>query len=561
MSTRKPNGHNLLQLVKDAVNGDLLLPDFQRSFLWPKNDVEEILVSILQDYFMGNFLVLATSSDQNPFSMRLLEGVEETNPVAQAHLKANSGPFNIHLLLDGQQRLTSVFYALYQPNMPLGDASNPYRFFVNLERLLTEDFENAVEGISLGSTKRMAEANQMVAQGSMLPFSILKDLSEFYTWLTGKADTFLATTERKATVEQYAKNLFYYEVPVITLERMQSPEAVVETFERINRFGTRLSTFDLLVARLYPHEVRLRDLWESDYKENSSVFDFVGAQAGCENVLKVMSLSQLGRCKKSDLLSIKSEEFDSSWNQAVSNISRGVTRLEKTYGSFQSRWIPFRSMVVPLAALLYSIEQRRRSSSYFEKLDCWYWSAVFSERYQRSGDTFAARDYGEIREWFASDSKVPEWIKNFNFEETDLDEAMGQRSGIYRSVMSLMGVSGSIDPMTGQKVDLDDCQDDHIFPESLFLRHPKVQSISNRTLISKGTNQEKRAKKPSEYIPLYLEKLGNDEAKLKSILETHFIDDSAYQCMLADDLSGFLESRKLCIAEAVRKRCAIPSRN
>ena len=558
MSTRKPNGHNLLELVKDAVNGDLLLPDFQRSFLWPKNEVEEILVSILQDYFMGNFLVLATSTDQNPFPMRLLEGVEEANPVAQANLRASSGPLNIRLLLDGQQRLTSVFYALYQPNMPLGDASNPYRFFVNLERLLAEDFENAVEGISLGSTKRMAEANKMVDQGSMLPFGILKDLGGFYTWLTREADTFLAVAERKDIVEKYARNLFYYEVPVITLERMQSSEAVVETFERINRFGTRLSTFDLLVARLYPHEVRLRDLWESDYKENSSVFDFVGAQAGCENVLKVMSLSQLGQCKKADLLGIKSEEFDSSWGQAVSNISKAVARLEKTYGSFQSRWIPFRSMVVPLAALIYSIDQRRRSSSYFEKLDCWYWCAVFSERYQRSGDTFAARDYGAIREWFASDSKMPEWIKNFTFEETDLNEALGQRSGVYRSVMSLMGVSGAIDPMTGQKVDLGDCEDDHIFPESLFSHHAKVQSISNRTLISKETNREKRAKKPSEYLPLYLEKLGSDEGKLKSILETHFIDASAYECMLADDLDGFLEARKSCIAKTIRQKCAVP---
>ena len=562
MPSRKPNGYNVLELVKDVISGEILLPDFQRSFLWPLKEVEEILVSILQDYFMGNFLVLETSGDQNPFSVRLLEGVEATNPEAQAKLQTASGPYNIKLLLDGQQRLTSVFYALYQPNIPLGDASNPYNFFINIKSLLDNDLENAVEGISVRNAKKIAEATNKVAEGAFLPFSLLKKQSDFYKWLHNGPNSFLSTQQQKDTVEKFVSNFFSYEVPVISLTGTQGPEAIVETFERINRFGTNLSTFDLLVARLYPHEVRLRDLWATDYKDNSDAFDFMGSQqAGCENVLKVMCLIQMGHCKKADLLRIKPEEFDSSWKQAVNDISRAVTRLRKVYGSFQSRWIPFRSMIVPLATLLYSIAQRKASSSFFEKLDCWYWCAVFSARYQRSADTFAARDFGEIREWFVNDSKAPEWIRNFTFEDTELDEALGQRSGVYRSVMSLMGASNAVDPMTGQSVDIDRCEDDHIFPESLFSSHPKVQSISNRTLISKATNQEKRAKKPSEYLPLFLEKLGNNENKLKEILRTHFIDELAYNCMLEDDMNGFLEARKSCICEAIRQKCKLPGVN
>ena len=560
MTSRKPNGYNLLHLVENSKSGELLLPDFQRSFIWPLSQVEEILVSIMKDYFMGNFLVLETSGNQNPFSVRLIEGVEEANPEAHARLVAASGPENIRLLLDGQQRLTSVFYALYQPAIPLGDASNPYNFFVNLESLLEGDFENAVEGISIRNAKRMSEANAKAGQGAWLPFNLLKRHRDFYSWLSDEKHSFLSTEQQKNSVVEYVEHFFSYEVPVITLTGNQPPDSVVETFERINRLGTSLSTFDLLVAKLYPKNVRLRDLWASSYKDNISTFDFMGSyQAGRENVLKIVSLKQTGQCKKTDLLQIRHQRFDASWKQAVTDTARAVSRLRKLYGSFESRWIPFRSMVVPLATLLFSISRRKRASSLYDKLDCWYWSAVFSERYQRSGDTFSARDFGEIRDWFENDLKVPEWIKNFAFDETDLDEALGQRSGVYRSVMSLMAATGAIDPITGQKVDLDDCEADHIFPESVFANHPKVQSITNLTLISKETNREKRAKKPSEYIPFFLKKLGSDEKKLKSVLETHFIDETAYNCMLSDDLDGFLEARKNSIAEAIRKQCCVPS--
>ena len=511
----------------------------------------------MQDYFIGNFLVLETSGERNPFSVRLLEGVENIYPGTNAKLDNSSGSHNIDLLLDGQQRLTSVFYALYQPSISLGDSSNPYNFYLKLDSLLKGDEEDSVEGVSTRNSKRINEANEQVSEGKYLPFNLLKEQGDFYKWLYQEKHSFLESDDDKNTVLDRVNNIFSYQIPVISMSDSQGTEAVVETFERINRFGTNLSTFDLLVARLYPHNVKLRDLWEEHYKSYQASFDFMGSeQTGCENILKVMCLSRHSQCRKTDLLKIEPEGFNDDWSRAVINLSKGVRRLKEIYGSIQSRWIPFRSMVVPLAALLYSIQERGSMATLFRKLDCWYWCAVFSARYQRSADTFAARDYGEIRDWFADESKMPEWIRNFSFNDSELDEALGQRSGVYRSVVSSISNQGARDPITGQQVNLDQCEDDHIFPLSVFKEHQKVNSVLNRTLISRDTNREKGHKKPSEYLPLFLEKLGDDEGKLKSILRTHFIDDKAYRCMLEDEIEGFLEARRSVIREAIGQKCS-----
>ena len=125
----KVHPESLLALAKSAFNGSLLLPDFQRSFVWPKANVEELLVSVISDYFIGNFLVLNTSSMRSPFPYDLLEGVAKINPAAATrYAEMKKADTAIQLTLDGQQRLTSILYALYSPQIPLGGAKNPCVF-------------------------------------------------------------------------------------------------------------------------------------------------------------------------------------------------------------------------------------------------------------------------------------------------------------------------------------------------------------------------------------------------------------------------------------------------
>jgi uncharacterized protein with ParB-like and HNH nuclease domain len=90
------NPENLLTVVRQARDAQLVLPEFQRSFVWAREDIEEFLASILQHYFVGTFLILDTPSDRPMFPFRRVEGLETLDQ----QLQSNQYP-TVRLVLDG----------------------------------------------------------------------------------------------------------------------------------------------------------------------------------------------------------------------------------------------------------------------------------------------------------------------------------------------------------------------------------------------------------------------------------------------------------------------------
>ena len=91
----------LAQLLDEAGRGELQLPDFQRGWVWDDDHIRSLLASISLSYPIGAVMTLVAGNPDVNFKARVLEGVESA---------ANGGPET--LLLDGQQRLTSLFQAL-----------------------------------------------------------------------------------------------------------------------------------------------------------------------------------------------------------------------------------------------------------------------------------------------------------------------------------------------------------------------------------------------------------------------------------------------------------------
>lgn len=129
-----PDSKKLIALVNHARKGRLVLPQFQRNFVWSASEIIDLLVSIMQGYYIGTFLLLRTAPDDVPFAVRPLEGIEIPNN----HLRPEK------IILDGQQRLTSLNYVFTAPPIPLRWTKYPYRFFLNLERVARGDIEDAV---------------------------------------------------------------------------------------------------------------------------------------------------------------------------------------------------------------------------------------------------------------------------------------------------------------------------------------------------------------------------------------------------------------------------------
>lgn len=347
-----------------------------------------------------------------------------------------------------------------------------------------------------------------------------------------------------------------FEVPVINLGRNVPIEQVVEIFERINTTGVRLSVFDLMTARLRPYGVMLRKLWIE-----ARQYDYIRRLSNYPiniYILQTVALMKGKSPKRSGLLRLEPKDFEEWWRKAVHYVNKAVERmmnLRSGYGVINSKFLPHVTMIPPLASLLAKIENMRGTARHYEKLDIWYWRSVFTARYTGSPDSTMYMDYKEVSEWLEDDSK--KIGINVNLSDLNLREEAKRSSAIYRGVMCLVAIRGALDFLAGNPPEYSKLHDHHIFPQNFIkkklpeYRH-LMNSVLNRTPLSEKTNEWIKGKNPSEYIRELEAKLGRE--KLMQILNTHFINEEAYEALESEDFEGFLRAREKCILEEIKER-------
>ncbi len=523
----------VIDLIGEAENGILVLPDFQRSFIWEPERVRELLVSVLGNYFVGSILILQQFSDQSPFALKLVEGVMQTNSAAKKQSF-------VKVLLDGQQRITALFYALNEPGIHLNNTESSYRFYLNFDKALTEDWDSAVEAVNLSDKKRLSEASK---NPRTVPFKTLKNLEEL-------AERFQRDPQF-AKIYKIASDFLNREIYTIELPKETTPERIVETFERINRTGKPLTAFELLTARLYKSGIKLRELLEAAEKD----FRFT-KQVEPDFITKVVTVLRGKEPKRKLILDLDPTNFPEDWERACESLDDAFTRLLDTkngYGALDfDKWVPYSTMIVPLACLLDYIKTNKlESKTNYDKIDRWYWISVFANRYDQAADSTSFSDVNAMKIWLSDDSKVPDFISNFDLMALDW-RLEKQRSAIYRGVLNLVSLEGALDYQTGQPPQFDPkrTQDDHIFPKSVF----RVDAFPNRTLITK--NQEKSDRVPSDYFKELLDKHGRSQ--LVAILKSHLIPEAALDSLLSDKIEDFLQMRSYTILNKIRSKVSLP---
>jgi hypothetical protein len=124
-----PDKQKIVGLVEQANLGKLCLPQFQRDFVWPRDQVADILRSILRRYFIGSVLLLRCDPNLPPFKSRFFIGANPTLKDPKPEM----------LVLDGQQRITALLYAMTGPEEPFLKGMNKRLwFFVDLMKMITD---------------------------------------------------------------------------------------------------------------------------------------------------------------------------------------------------------------------------------------------------------------------------------------------------------------------------------------------------------------------------------------------------------------------------------------
>ncbi len=368
--------YSLSQLIEEAQKGSLRVPDFQRDFVWKVDQIRELLVSLLRGHFAGTFLLLEVEPP-GPFPHELVYGVEENSPCDGSEngpKKKPSLPTTFKSILDGQQRISSVYYAFRHPEIEPSGYKDRYFFFLDLEKLLSGDIDEAVKAAKDGSGD-YKDLFKKWHKGQAIPFGCLPkyprdqqcELITLYDLLSKGQQCKCLQNYLEHTGSPYKSEgtslcdklrpLLDYTFHAWVLPSSTLLSEIVHIFVKINSTGTSLTLFDLAVATLYPilsPSFNLRDDLETALGIHYSEWNKLDT-----DILRVLTLLTGGGVKKEDgiLVHLKTVAQDLSrgipvgakivghscgfsfsswgdlWNEATDCLDEAYQRILNHYGA------------------------------------------------------------------------------------------------------------------------------------------------------------------------------------------------------------------------------------
>jgi len=601
-----PKMEELLDILKQAQEGKLVLPQFQRDFVWSRQDIADLLVSLLNGYFVGTFLFLRTDPTKPPFTWRPIQGVNLPTDGNGGYIVEPEA-----MILDGQQRITSLHYVFYAPPRDVVTpkyTSRRYLFFLKLEELEKDNVEEAVFSVNEDDARKYLDKEYQF-EHKIVPFTELSSKLKWKNWVdqfkkyhrdkekrtirqrTSDVDTILQELDRieheieekVKKWEKYINNLLEFKVPVLYLPKIepndkQKLSEVCTIFEKMNSTGVKLSVFDLLTARLYKDNIDLHKIWRD------TVESFDGIRKLSEDnpdLFKVLMLRALGlmrvfRDKDKDkgekeisdvknrsLINLSPVNFEEDWWTVAEYFDKAIGRVMSTnqdgFGAFLPKWVPYKPILPVLTALLYYVEGTRELSSpekgrAYTLIKQWYWSSVFTERYSSAVESKSLSDTMELIRAFHDSEYVPSMINEARARISSLNLHTISRRGsaVYRGIMNLIALNHARDFLQVDAIEFHNLEDHHIFPKNFLEKRMRIKdssktnTILNRTLISDETNRKISATSPKEYI----EWIPGDPEK---VLKPHFIDSECISAMRENNYDKFLERRKILILNKVKE--------
>jgi len=589
-STFKTNPYSLYELLGDCHRGILQLPDFQRSWVWDEERIKSLIASISRAFPVGALMTLDTGGGVN-FKPRPVEG-------APAEAK-NASPHS--LLLDGQQRMTSLYQVTLRGKVvetvtPKNKKVKRW-FYIDIRKALdpTIDREEAIIGVPEDRIVRADFGREEVRNLStpkreyaelMYPVTHVFDWDEWQDGFDSHWSGDINDTVRK-TFREFKKtvleNFKGYHVPVISLDRNTSKEAVCVVFEKVNTGGKPLDAFELVTAMYAADGHELRKDWYGDDTHKGRHQHFVdtlrpaGLEAGIianvsnTDFLQAISLFYTReRRREAERAGKTGKELPAviahrqallslplaAYKQYEKQVEHGFVQAAKflhmqhIYRIFD---LPYQSQIVPLAAIIADIGEAWEHDTNRAKLVHWYWNGVFGELYGSAVESRIARDFMEVPRWLQGGPE-PSTVSETIFRADRLKTMRMRISAAYKGVNALLMKEGAQDFRSGQKFDHtvffgENVDIHHTFPQDWCKKQgikPAIyDSIINKTPLSFRTNRIIGGVAPSEYLAK-LEKgdkqtPGIDRERLDGYLRSHLIDPDILR---RDDFEAFMADRQ-----------------
>lgn len=550
MGIYKPYNEDLELLLKDIHKKKIVLPEFQRNFVWGDEDINKLLQSVVRDYPCGSLLFL--QNGKSGLAYRPIPDLKKPTKEPET------------LILDGQQRLSSLYQVFY--------GKHESRWYFDLEYLKNKGVGEAFHWYDPEELKEDLPDRESEFERWELPLKCIfsKDY-DYNDWIEGflkyqkknHLEEFELTEKWIREVRhKYLKVLDKFQFPILELKSDTKEEVVCEIFEIINSTGTRLNVFELITAKLWPKKIKLRTLWEQAKEDNRPLKEFNDPVTFLKG-FSMLSHKERAACRNDYIYKLTPPHFHKNWNGYVKTFSDVLVLLKEELGIVKDYWVPYKLMIPVMAALMLDIKNNYKSLEAGKKknqLKRWFWCTTFYPYIKRYTEARAGGDYMDVLNWFKADEK-PEAVEEFELDEEVLERSKPSQSH-YKGVLCLLVKNGALDFYTANKISSQikinsTIDDHHIFPAG-YLQKKNVDTqlvncIFNRTLIDSETNKSIGSNKPSSYLKKIEKHLG--EKKLLEVLRSHHIAEDKNSPIFEDDFDGFLEERKNKIFNTIKAVC------
>lgn len=604
-TTFTTNPVSLEYLLNSCSNGKLQLPDFQRSWVWAEDRIHSLITSLSRAFPIGALMTLASRPGASEvFARRPIEGAppEAKNIVPE------------QLLLDGQQRMTSLYHACMRRTVV--ETITPKKklvrrwFYIDIQKSLQADADRDEAILVVPEDRRiktnfdktvLLDFSTPEAEYEMLMFP-LNQVFDWDAWQEGFGDYWIARADPgkrhvfKQFKERVLQNFKTYHVPVISLDHTTSHEAVCLVFEKVNTGGKPLDAFELLTAMYAARGHKLRDDWlgtgdRPGLQHRLATFGHAAGQSvgvlakvASTDVLQAIALLHTKKVraekaasgvKDNDLPAIRATrqslldlplEAYLEYRDSVEAGFKKAAKFLRQQNIHRVIDLPYQTQLVPMATIFAEIGDKAEHAANMAKIARWFWCGIFGELYGSTVESRFAKDIVEVPAWLDGGPE-PSTLQEGVFRADRLLTMRTRLSAAYKGIHALLMREGAKDFRSGQGYDVTVFFDEgvdihHIFPEA-WCKAQKIDvkrydCVINKTPLSYRTNRIIGGVAPSKY----LHKLESGRRKPNGHVEDPPIAPAvldgyiASHCIpvaqiRADDFESFMKERRKALLNLI----------
>jgi len=550
------------ELKNKVERGELALPEMQRRYVWPATRVRDLLDSLYRGYPSGAILVWETNEEVETREMAI-------SPTQDPSVLTKQ------LLLDGQQRITSLTAVLLGQSVKVRNRQRPIEIMFNLEHpegppVEVMEFDTNELTATIEDIKGNLAIKDIQAELKKRTFVVAsRSLQNDPLWVL-VSDIFIKTESeilKKIGINsndkkwdfyserlQRVKKIADYRYEMQVLERDKSYEEVTEIFVRVNSLGVKLRGSDLALAQISSKWKGFMNLMEDFAKEFNDDEDYLMDSGLFVRVMVAFATHQskfktIGRIKKTDL--------EKSWEKAKEGLRFAVNFLKSNAYIDKLGLLSSPFLLVPIA--VYAVNNNEQISQEEEKkLLRWFYYAHMRGHYSLgSSESILDADLsilfkkGNLNDLI---DKLFQHVKKFDVDSIDI-AGKSLRSPMFAMLYVVLKANGAKDWKTG--LALSDShfgashkiQYHHIFPKSLLsdagYEKIEINEIANMAFIGGKTNREITNKKPIEYLEKEIIEKRGEDALVSQLVST---DRNLWHI---EEYSNFLSDRRKRIAEAI----------